>query len=120
IHPAYGIYAAWVQVVGEDGTLSPWHMSATNIGIRPMFKVPTGQVEAHILDFNEDVYDRTLRVRPVRLLRGEARFETLKALVAQIERDCAAAKDILKNTAPSAAKGGAKQIKNGGFFEPEG
>jgi riboflavin kinase/FMN adenylyltransferase len=95
-------------------------MSATNIGIRPMFKVPTGQVEAHILDFNEDIYDRTVRVRPVRLLRGEARFETLQALVVQIERDCTAAINILKNLPPLFPKSRSKHIKNVGFLQPEG
>lgn len=99
IHPLYGIYAAWVQIVDANGgEESPWLPSATNIGIRPMFEVPTGQVEAHILDFEGDIYDRTLRIRPVRLLRGEARFDTIKALVAQIGADCAKARSLLKDT----------------------
>lgn len=96
IHPAYGIYATWVQVVGQEGAGGEvWHLGATNIGIRPMFEVPTGQVEAHILDFNADIYGRTLRIRPVRRLRGEARFESLEALITQIERDCAQARLVL-------------------------
>lgn len=97
IHPAYGIYAAWVRIVGEEG---PWHVSATNIGIRPMFEVPTGQVEAHILDFEGDIYGRVLRIRPVALLRGEARFETIPALVAQIGADCGRAKEVLEKESP--------------------
>lgn len=102
IHPAYGIYAAWVQIAGRSGPGGDrWHPSATNIGIRPMFKVPTGQVEAHILDFSEDIYDRVVRVRPVRLLRGEARFESLEALVAQMDRDCAQARLVLRSSGDS-------------------
>lgn len=97
IHPDYGIYAARVQVL-EDGPESEWFLSATNIGIRPMFEVPTGQVEAHILDFDRDIYGKTLRIRPVRRLRGEARFDSLDALVVQIAKDCEEARGVLKKT----------------------
>jgi riboflavin kinase/FMN adenylyltransferase len=91
LHPAYGIYAALVQIEGEE----EWLASATNIGIRPMFEVPVGQVEAHIFDFDRDIYGRTLRIRPVKRLRGEARYESLDALVKQIGEDCRQAKEIL-------------------------
>ena len=46
IHPAYGIYASWVRIEDEN----KWYIAATNIGIRPMFKVETGLVETHLLD----------------------------------------------------------------------
>jgi len=92
IHPAYGVYATWVNIEGEK----EWRQAATNIGIRPMFEVPVGQVEAHILDFDRDIYGNTLRVKPVKRLRGEARFESLEALVAQIGRDCEEARAVLK------------------------
>ena len=92
LHPAYGIYACRVQIEGEDG----WHMAATNIGIRPMFEVAEGQVEAHILDFpDRDIYDKTIRVKLVERLRGEAKFNSVDDLVAQMEKDCAQARDIL-------------------------
>lgn len=92
LHPAYGIYATMVQIEGED----VWRAAATNIGIRPMFEVKTGQVEAHILDFEDrDIYGKTLRVRPVKKLRGEAKFASLEALIAQIEDDCAHTRQIL-------------------------
>jgi riboflavin kinase/FMN adenylyltransferase len=92
LHPAYGIYATLVQVEGED----KWLPSATNIGIRPMFEVPVGQVEAHIFDFDRDIYGKTLRIRPVKRLRGEARYESLDALVKQIDEDCREARRILE------------------------
>ncbi len=92
LHPAYGIYATLVQIEGE----SEWRPAATNIGIRPMFEVKQGQVEAHILDFPErDIYGKTLRVRPIKRLRGEAKFASLDALIAQIEQDCAQVRSIL-------------------------
>jgi len=94
LHPAYGIYATRVQIM-EDGLDSPWLMAATNIGIRPMFELKVGQVEAHILDFDRDIYGCTLRVRPVEKIRGEAKFDSLEALIAQMEKDCRKARAIL-------------------------
>lgn len=94
MHPAYGIYATLVQIT-NDGEDAPWLPSATNIGIRPMFEVPTGQVETFIFDFDRDIYDCTLRVRPVTRLRGEAKFDTLDALIVQMNKDCDQAREIL-------------------------
>lgn len=94
LHPAYGVYATWVRIA-EDGPDTPWMMAATNIGIRPMFALSVGQIEAHILDFNRDIYGKTLHVRPVARLRGEAKFESLDALIAQIGQDCAAVRALL-------------------------
>lgn len=92
LHPAYGVYATWVQIEGED----VWRPAATNIGIRPMFEIKAGQVEAHILDFEDrDIYGRTLRVRPIQRLRGEAKFGSLDDLIAQMGKDCTQAKAIL-------------------------
>lgn len=92
LHPAYGVYATLVQIEGED----TWLPAATNIGIRPMFEVKEGQIEAHILDFpDRDIYGRILRVKPIERLRGEAKFNSLDTLIDQIEKDCAQVRGIL-------------------------
>lgn len=91
IHPSYGVYASLVQIEGED----TWRASATNIGIRPMFEVQIGQVESYIFDFDRDIYGKKLRVKPVQKLRGEAKFSSLEELIAQIDKDCAQAHEIL-------------------------
>ena len=92
LHPAYGIYACMVQIEGED----QWRKAATNIGIRPMFEVETGQVEAHILDFPDtDIYDKALRIKPAQRLRGEAKFNSLDDLITQMDKDCEKTRDIL-------------------------
>ena len=93
LHPAYGVYAAWVRTSGEEF----WRPAATNIGIRPMFELPVGQVEAHILDFDRDIYGETLRVRPVRKIRGEARYASVAALVRQMRADCKAVRRLLED-----------------------
>lgn len=94
MHPSYGVYATWARIL-EDGPDAAWLPSATNIGIRPMFAVPVGQVETYIFDFNRDIYDKTLCIRPVERLRGEAKFESLDALIKQIAEDCIEARKIL-------------------------
>jgi riboflavin kinase/FMN adenylyltransferase len=73
-----------------------WRRGATNIGIRPMFELRQGQVEAHILDFEDvDIYGKILRVRPFKRLRGEAKFPNLDALITQMSEDCNEARTIL-------------------------
>jgi riboflavin kinase/FMN adenylyltransferase len=92
LHPAYGIYATLVKIEGED----EWRKAATNIGIRPMFELKQGQIEAHILDFpDRDIYGRLLRIRPFRRLRGEAKFNSLDDLIKQMNEDCIQARQIL-------------------------
>jgi riboflavin kinase/FMN adenylyltransferase len=95
LHPAYGVYAALANIEGQD----EWHRAATNIGIRPMFEVQAAQVETYIFDFSGEIYGKTLRVRPVERLRGEAKFSSLEGLIAQMEKDCDQAREILNKSA---------------------
>lgn len=92
IHPAYGIYATLARIEGENA----WHHAATNIGIRPMFEVPTAQVETFIFDFDREIYGQTLHIRPIKRLRGEAKFDSLEELITQMDKDCEKAREILK------------------------
>ena len=94
IHPAYGVYACRARIAGED----IWRPGAANIGIRPMFAVDEAQVETFIFDFDRDIYGEVLHVRPVKHLRSEAKFNSLDALVAQMEQDCAQARAILSES----------------------
>lgn len=92
LHPAYGIYACWAQIENTE----KWWPAAVNIGIRPMFELEQGQVEAHILDgFDQDIYDLSLRIKPVMQLRGEAKFSSLDELIHQIGKDCKKTLSIL-------------------------
>ncbi len=91
LHPAFGVYAALVQIEGSD----EWHKAPTNIGIRPMFETKTPLMEAHLLDFDGDLYGKTLRVKPIQHLRGEAKFESVEALVEQMDRDSLKTRELL-------------------------
>jgi riboflavin kinase/FMN adenylyltransferase len=93
VHPGYGVYAARVQVAGED----IWRPAAVNIGIRPMFETREAQVESYIFDFDREIYGQVLKVRPVQFLRGEAKFKSVDDLVVQMKADCTQAREILKD-----------------------
>jgi riboflavin kinase/FMN adenylyltransferase len=90
--PADGIYAGWY--LRPDGVALP---AAISLGRRPTFydDQKYSLLEAHILDFDGDLYGETARVRFVARLRGEEKFGSLEALVAQIEADVARARDLL-------------------------
>lgn len=91
--PADGIYAGWLR--RADGTVLP---AALSLGRRPTFYVEAhaSLLEAHVLDFDDDLYDEHVRVRFVTRLRGEERFDSVEALIAQIQRDCDQARALLR------------------------
>lgn len=81
--PADGVYAGWY--VGPDGVARP---AAINVGRRPTFHTDgTRLVEAHLLDFDGDLYGQRAAVRFTARLRGEVRFDGVDALRAQLARD---------------------------------
>jgi riboflavin kinase/FMN adenylyltransferase len=92
IHPAYGVYACSVKLEGEDH----WRCAATNIGIRPMFESPEALIEAFILDYEGDLYGQEVRLRPLRKIRDEKKFESLDQLIAQIDQDCEKVREIFQ------------------------
>jgi riboflavin kinase/FMN adenylyltransferase len=94
--PGDGIYATWA-LVGEK-----LYMSATNVGTRPTFGESERAVEVFIFDYDGDLYDTDLRVKFVKRLRDEIRFDTPEALVAQMHLDVEQTRDILNRPAPSA------------------
>jgi riboflavin kinase / FMN adenylyltransferase len=78
VHPGHGVYAAWAH----------GHCAAVNVGIRPQFQTGRGLlIEAYLIDFDGDLYGETLRVAFTKRLRGERRFESVEALVEQMQRD---------------------------------
>jgi riboflavin kinase/FMN adenylyltransferase len=87
ILPAHGVYAARCQ----PGA-GAWHAAAVNVGERPTFGGGRVRLEAHLVDFEGDLYGARLRVAFHERLRGEQRFESKDALVAQIRRDIEAAR----------------------------
>ena len=90
--PANGIYAAWAWVDDKK------YMSAVNIGINPTFTPDkqTPNLEAYILDFNRDIYGKNVKIEFVVRLRDELKFDSVKALVEQIQKDVARVREVLR------------------------
>ena len=69
--------------------------AAINIGVRPMFETGRGiLVEAHLIDYDDDLYGRELRIDFLSRLRGERLFDSVDALVEQIARDVARTREL--------------------------
>ncbi len=78
VTPGHGVYAAWAH--GRP--------AAVNVGVRPTFQTGRGLlVEAHLIDFEGDLYGETLRIAFLERLRGEKRFDSVDELVVQMNRD---------------------------------
>jgi riboflavin kinase / FMN adenylyltransferase len=85
VTPGHGVYAGWAN----------GHPTAINVGVRPTFETGRGLlVEAHLLDFDGDLYGQTLRIAFLERLRGEKRFDSVDELVAQMQRDVEDARRI--------------------------
>ena len=84
-----GVYAGYVT--RADGSRFP---AAISVGIRPTFYDDSAPplVEAHLIDFEGDLYGERLVVELTELLRRQERFASAKELIAQIDRDVAAAR----------------------------
>ncbi len=93
LRPRYGIYAVRVRL--SDGRVID---GAANLGIRPSFDPPIELLEAYLFDFDESLYGTTIAVELHAFLRPEAKFDTLEALTAQMDKDCAKAKAVLADS----------------------
>lgn len=96
LRPAYGIYAVRGRLA--DGRVLD---GAANLGIRPSFDPPKELLEPHFFDFAGDLYGQPLTVELIDYLRPEAKFDSLDALVAQMDADCARARTILSSHNPA-------------------
>lgn len=90
LRPKYGIYAVKGRL--PDGRIVN---GAANLGIRPSFDPPKELLEPYFFDFSEDLYDQVVEVELHHFLRGEAKFDDLDALMAQMEKDCERARTLL-------------------------
>jgi riboflavin kinase/FMN adenylyltransferase len=88
--PRFGVYAVLVDIL--DGPHRGRQHGVASLGIRPMFELTVPTLEVHLFDFAGDLYGATLSVALVDWSRGEARFDSLDALVAQMDADSAAAR----------------------------
>jgi riboflavin kinase/FMN adenylyltransferase len=99
--PPNGIYACRVRL-GAD-----LYAAATNIGFNPTFTPDkrTANVEAHILDFDRDLYGQTLTVEFISRLRDELKFNSVDALLTQIHADIDETRKLIRLDSRSSTSG---------------
>jgi riboflavin kinase / FMN adenylyltransferase len=84
-YPGHGVYAAFADGVP----------AAVNVGVRPTFESGRGVlIETYLIDRDEDLYGRTLRVAFVERLRGERAYPNVEELIEQMQRDVEDAKRV--------------------------
>jgi riboflavin kinase/FMN adenylyltransferase len=90
LRPRFGIYAVRGRL--PDGRVLN---GAANLGVRPTFDPPKELLEPYFFDFAGDLYGQTIEVELISFIRPEQRFESMEALVRQMEADCAEARERL-------------------------
>jgi riboflavin kinase/FMN adenylyltransferase len=90
LRPRFGIYAMRGRLA--DGRVLK---GAANLGVRPSFDPPKELLEPYFFDFEGDLYGQTIEVELISFLRPEQRFESMEALVRQMEADCTKARERL-------------------------
>jgi riboflavin kinase / FMN adenylyltransferase len=88
--PKYGIYA--VRVTLDDGSEYP---GVANIGVRPTFDPPQELLEAHLFNFDGDLYGRKVEVALHAYIREEKKFDGIEPLIAHMKEDEAKARHLL-------------------------
>ncbi len=91
--PRHGVYAVKVDVL--TGPHKGSYDGAASIGVRPTFGVNHPNCETFLFDFKGDLYGEHLSVALVEYLRGEEKFDSLPALISQMDADCRRARGIL-------------------------
>lgn len=92
VRPAPGVYAVQCEI--DD---SPY-LGVSNVGTRPTFGGGEETIEVHLLDTEEDLYGRTMRVKFIDRLRSEEHFDSVDALTAQIAVDIEQARMVLASS----------------------
>ena len=87
--PKTGVYAVTVECLDKK------YQGVANIGYSPTFDDHIFTVEVHILDFEQNIYGKKIRVNFVKRIRDEIKFSSLEELSDAIRNDVAVARDIL-------------------------
>ncbi|MBI3439405.1 MAG: bifunctional riboflavin kinase/FAD synthetase [Proteobacteria bacterium] len=91
LRPRLGVYAVQVAI---DGLLFD---GVANVGVNPTVgTLPEPMLEAHVFDFDADLYGKIIEVELIAFLRDEAKFETAEILTRQIAEDASAARALLR------------------------
>jgi riboflavin kinase / FMN adenylyltransferase len=89
--PGQGVYIAMILVKNN------WHEGMANIGIRPTIDADHVTVEAHLFNFNKNIYGDRISIAFLSRIRDEMRFNSLSELKVQLDKDALTAKELLRN-----------------------
>lgn len=104
--PPNGVYAVWV-ILGDNR-----RPGVASLGVKPTFSGRQFSIEAHIFDFDAEIYGATLRMEFIEWIREERSFPDARALAEQIDRDARQARRILEQE-PCEASGSIEEEKTG-------
>ncbi|MBX9925546.1 MAG: bifunctional riboflavin kinase/FAD synthetase [Hyphomicrobiaceae bacterium] len=91
---AHGIFAVRLEI-DADGERGTWHDGAAYLGTRPTFDDGKPVLEVFVLDFDGDLYGRTVAVEFASYIRPDRKFDSAEALVAQMDVDVARIRAVL-------------------------
>ena len=89
--PKKGVYVTIVTIDKVE------FQSITNIGIRPTFDSNSLQIESHIFNFDQDVYEKEIKIDFLERIRDEKKFETVDKLIENITKDVNFGKNYFKD-----------------------
>lgn len=92
--PANGVYAVTIRL---KETFNKVYKGMMNIGLKPTIHGTTTTIEVHILHFNEDIYNQQIQIHIIQFLRTEQKFDGLKSLQIQLEKDKEKTIEVLSN-----------------------
>lgn len=97
--PRPGVYAIQADLFAPSGARAERYDGVLNVGYRPTFEAPGGELklEAHLFDFQGDLYGRQLALKFHAFLRPEKKFDSIEQLTAQIAIDAEEARRRLSN-----------------------
>lgn len=79
-----GVYGGHIKIQGEE----EWHPCVINNGYNPTLKPGEKSFEAHIINFNRDIYDKKVVISIEEFIRDEKKFENIDELKEEIKRNC--------------------------------
>ncbi|WP_380053602.1 bifunctional riboflavin kinase/FAD synthetase [Falsihalocynthiibacter sp. SS001] len=91
--PKFGVYAVRIDIL--TGPHAGTYDGAASMGVRPMFGENLPNLESYIFDFKGDIYGEEISVALIEYLRPEEKFDSLEALITQMDADCERARQIL-------------------------
>ncbi|MBA4801148.1 MAG: bifunctional riboflavin kinase/FAD synthetase [Euryhalocaulis sp.] len=91
LRPLHGVYAVRCRIDGEEA----WRPGVASLGLRPTVEGKDERFEVHLFDFSGDLYGKRVETAFAGFIRGQEKFDSVDALVAEMERDGEKARALL-------------------------